>query len=436
MPAIPLLKHDITVSAYGDAAAGRPEGRFLLALGDSHYLISAKARALVLALLAAPANAEQLEADYALRSGHHLPAGQLITLALRTLPAALFVGAPDAHRAMPFTVSATLLPAGWVARLTGGLTWLFTPPLALLLLLAFAVLHALALPLAMHQVHAAGSAAEAAALAGLFLLSGLLHELGHTTACRYFKCPHGAIGFGLYFVFPAWYADVSKAWRLAPRQRAVVDLGGVYFEAVLLIFVDAFALATGNPLAFKLVWLITFAMLFTLNPVFKFDGYWLLSDLSGLHNLHQRVRQNVASRLGSIFKAPAPVFANSDTGAGAKAGRWVLSAYTLLSVGYFLYFATFLFNESQTIAATLPGQMSHARHSLGAALAQHDMLAASLALLRGLIALVWPAVVLSASLFFINKLRRALGEGVASVAVARAAARAARAARAVRSASP
>ena len=216
----------------------------------------------------------------------------------------------------------------------------------------------------------------------------------------------------------------------------MVDLGGVYFEAVLLIFVDAFALATGNPLAFKLVWLITFAMLFTLNPVFKFDGYWLLSDLSGLHNLHQRVRQNVASMLGSIFKAPAPAFANTDTGAGAKAGRWVLSAYTLLSAGYFLYFATFLFNESQTIAATLPGQMSHARHSLGAALAQHDMLAASLALLRGLIALVWPAVVLSASLFFINKLRRALGEGVASVAVARAAARAARAARAVRSASP
>ena len=436
MPAIPLLKHDITVSAYGGAAAGRPEGRFLLALGDSHYLISAKARALVLALLAAPANAEQLEADYALRSGDHLPAAQLVTLAHRTLPAALFLGAPDAHRAMPFTVSATLLPAGWVARITGGLTWLFTPPLALLLLLAFAVLHALALPLAMHQVHAAGTPAEAAALAGLFLLSGLLHELGHTTACRYFKCPHGAIGFGLYFVFPAWYADVSKAWRLAPRQRAVVDLGGVYFEAVLLIFVDAFALATGNPLAFKLVWLITFTMLFTLNPVFKFDGYWLLSDLSGLHNLHQRVRQNVASMLGSIFKAPAPAFANTDTGAGAKAGRWVLSAYTLLSAGYFLYFATFLFNESQTIAATLPGQLRHARHSLGAALAQHDTLAASLALLQGLMALVWPAVVLSASLFFINKLRRALGEGVASMAVARAAARAARAAQAVRSASP
>ena len=418
MAAIPLLKHDITVTAYNGATDGRPDDRYLLALGDSHYLISAKARALVLALLGAPASAEQLEADFAQRSGSRLPAGQLITLAHRTLPAALFMGAPDTHRAMPFTVSATLLPAAWVARITAGLTWLFSPPLALLLLLAFGLLHALTLPTAMHQVHAAWSPAEGVALVGLFLLSGLLHELGHTTACRYFKCPHGAIGFGLYFVFPAWYADVSKAWRLAPRQRAVVDLGGVYFEAVLLIFVDAFALATGSPLAFKLVWLITFAMLFTLNPVFKFDGYWLLSDLSGLHNLHQRVRQTIAGWLGSIFKQ-APE-------AGAKPRRWVLYSYTLLSTGYFLYFATFLFNEARTIAAALPDKLRGSSHSLGAAVGTQDGLAAGLALLHLLMALVWPAVVLSASLFFIDKLRRALGEGLAVVAAARAAARAAR----------
>ena len=413
MAAIPLLKNDITISAYGVAGDGRPDGRFLLALGDSHYLISAKARALVLALLGAPASAEQLEADYAQRSGSRLPAGQLITLAHRTLPAALFAGAPDAHRAMPFTVSATLLPSAWVARITGGLTWLFTPALALLLLLAFGVLHALTLPLAMHQVHAAWSSAEGAALVGLFLLSGLLHELGHTTACRYFKCPHGAIGFGLYFVFPAWYADVSKAWRLAPRQRAVVDLGGVYFEAVLLIFVDAFALATGNPLAFKLVWLITFAMLFTLNPVFKFDGYWLLSDLSGLHNLHQKLRQTLVGWLGSIFKQPAQPADNRR--------RWLLYAYTLLSTGYFLYFAMFLFNEAQTITATLPDKLRASRHSLGAALAIADWLAAGLALLHLLLALVWPAVVLSAALFFIDRLRRALVDAVGTVAAARAA---------------
>ena len=420
MAAIPLLKHDITISAYGAASDGQPDARFLLALGDSHYLVSAKARALVLALRGAPASDAQLEADYARHSGSRLPAGQLITLAHRTLPAALFVGAPDAPRAMPFTVSATLLPAAWVARITGGLTWLFTPALALLLLLVFAVLHGLALPLAMHQVHAAWSGAETAALVGLFLLSGLLHELGHTTACRYFKCPHGAIGFGLYFVFPAWYADVSKAWRLAPRQRAVVDLGGVYFEAVLLIFVDAFALATGNPLALKLVWLITFAMLFTLNPVFKFDGYWLLSDLSGLHNLHQKMRQTLSGWLGAIFKQPP--------GPAEMPRRWLLYSYTLLSAGYFLYFASFLFNEAQTIAATLPDTLRDTGHRLGAAVGLHDWLAASLALLHLAMALLWPAVILSASLFFIDKLRRALVELAAGVAAARAAARAARAA--------
>ena len=39
------------------------------------------------------------------------------------------------------------------------------------------------------------------------------------------------------YFFPVLYSDVTKAWRLAPYQRSIVDLGGLYFQAIALPFV-------------------------------------------------------------------------------------------------------------------------------------------------------------------------------------------------------
>jgi hypothetical protein len=35
-----------------------------------------------------------------------------------------------------------------------------------------------------------------------------------------------------------------------------------------------------------------FLMLHTLNPVLKYDGYWLLTDLGGTPNLHEQIRSS------------------------------------------------------------------------------------------------------------------------------------------------
>lgn len=409
MSSIPLLKEGITISPYqDDAAAASP--RFLLVLEDSYFLVSAKARALVLALLRTPNSPAQLEHDFMTESGEHLPAPQLLALAAQTLPPVLFHAAPSAVRSMPFTLSVTLLPTWLAGHIATRLAGLFAPRLAGLLLVLFAFLHMMVLPAAMHGAHLAWSRMETIELISLLLLSGLIHELGHTAACRYFQCPHGAIGFGLYFIFPAWYADVSKAWRLSRKQRAVVDLGGVYFQAILLIAIDAYALVNGSPFALKLVWLITFTMLFTLNPVFKFDGYWLLSDLSGLHNLHQQVRQSGADLLARLLGRRTL----------AKPHNLVLYAYGLLSSGYFLYFSSFLLREVQLIARTLPAALLAGTAQLSDAASAIDGWQIGVALVQLAGALLWPAVVGSACFFFLDKLRRSLLEIGASVFAARA----------------
>jgi len=407
---IPVLKMGITIVSYQGTVEGLPK-RYLLTVGDAYFLISVKARALVLALLHRPETRQELELAFATEAGSHMPAERLIALAAQTLPPVLFCDTPMPTSARPFLISWTLLSPQSAARMAAHLGWLFRPQLVIVLVAAFTVMHATVLQSAIHLVHDAWTIQETVALALLFLFSGLAHELGHIAACRYFRCPHGGIGFGLYVIFPVWYADVTHAWQLRPRQRAVVDLGGVYFQSILLIAIDAVALGSGDPLALKLVWLVTFAMLFTLNPVFKFDGYWLLSDLSGLHNLHQQVSRSVcaliARAMGKQSASRPPVQAA------------VLYAYLVLSASYFLYIGLFLGRELHMLGAALSIMPDvhwpslNPDHHAG----WRDV---TLALGHYLGMLIWPLMIVCASFFFLNRLRQGVNVIATGIRAARA----------------
>ena len=73
------------------------------------------------------------------------------------------------------------------------------------------------------------------AFLGLIVASMLFHELGHAAACRYGGGRPGAIGAGLYLMLPAFYTNVTDAYRLPRRARVRTDLGGIYFNAVFIV---------------------------------------------------------------------------------------------------------------------------------------------------------------------------------------------------------
>ena len=77
---------------------------------------------------------------------------------------------------------------------------------------------------------------------GLFLLvfavtalSAGFHEFGHAAACRYGGATPGAMGAGLYLVWPAFYTEVGDSYRLGRAGRVRVDLGGLYFNALFAV---------------------------------------------------------------------------------------------------------------------------------------------------------------------------------------------------------
>ena len=74
---------------------------------------------------------------------------------------------------------------------------------------------------------------------GFVVLATAFHELGHATACRYGGARPGALGAGIYVVWPVFDCDVTDAYRLDKRGRLRVDLGGIYFNFI-------FALACGG----------------------------------------------------------------------------------------------------------------------------------------------------------------------------------------------
>ena len=122
------------------------------------------------------------------------------------------------------------------------------------------------------------------------LFSMLLHELGHLAACHRWKCSHGPVGFGLYFSLPIFYVDVTQSWRLSRLQRAIVDVGGLYLQMLCVPLALLLYWWTGNTTYLTIILTIDMLILYNLEPFMKLDGYWLLSDLTGVPNLHARTR--------------------------------------------------------------------------------------------------------------------------------------------------
>lgn len=130
---------------------------------------------------------------------------------------------------------------------------------------------------------------------GLLASATLFHEFGHATACRYGGGKPGAIGAGVYLMFPAFYTDVTDSYRLSRRARLRVDLGGVYFNAVWIAFGGVVWRFVPYPPLLVILAFSNLTIIQQLLPVVRLDGYWVLSDLVGVPDLFARIKPALKS---------------------------------------------------------------------------------------------------------------------------------------------
>lgn len=132
---------------------------------------------------------------------------------------------------------------------------------------------------------------------GLVVLATALHEIGHATATRYGGGKPGVMGAGIYIVWPAFYTDVTDAYRLDRKGRLRTDLGGVYFNALFVLGVAGVYFVTGFEPILVLAIVQHFQIFQQLLPLLRLDGYYILSDLTGVPDLFMRIKPTLQSFL-------------------------------------------------------------------------------------------------------------------------------------------
>ena len=136
------------------------------------------------------------------------------------------------------------------------------------------------------------------------VLSGGFHEFGHAAAARYSGAEPGVMGAGLYLVWPAFYTDVTDSYRLGRAGRIRTDLGGLYFNAIVVVLTFVWWWATGWEALLLLVATQVLQMTQQLLPLLRFDGYHVLADLAGVPDLYHRIRPTLLGLLPHRWKSP------------------------------------------------------------------------------------------------------------------------------------
>lgn len=121
----------------------------------------------------------------------------------------------------------------------------------------------------------------------------IVHEFSHAYAAAARGVRVRTMGVAFMVLFPIPYCDVTGAWRLSRRERLAVDFAGVRSELVLAVFslcLWCVALpGTARDICLVVGTASVLSTLLTnLNPGMRFDGYYLMSDLTGIDNLGSR----------------------------------------------------------------------------------------------------------------------------------------------------
>lgn len=134
--------------------------------------------------------------------------------------------------------------------------------------------------------------------AGLVIIK-TFHEFGHAYFTRKFGGEVHVMGVLLMIFTPVPYMDASAAWAFRSRaQRLLVGAAGMIVEvffAAIAVFVWAnTGQGTVHTLAYNILFVASVStVLFNANPLLRFDGYYILSDLLEIPNLSQRANQHL-----------------------------------------------------------------------------------------------------------------------------------------------
>lgn len=123
------------------------------------------------------------------------------------------------------------------------------------------------------------------------------HEMGHAYACKRFGGNVPEMGAYLIMFTPCAYVDATASWSFTrKRERVFVCLAGMYVESILAALALLYWSFTEPSLLHDAAYNVIFfagviTVLFNINPLMRYDGYYICADLLEIPNLRARASQ-------------------------------------------------------------------------------------------------------------------------------------------------
>ncbi|TWT85677.1 putative peptide zinc metalloprotease protein YydH [Posidoniimonas polymericola] len=165
----------------------------------------------------------------------------------------------------------------------------------------------------------------------------VLHEFGHGLSCKHFGGECHEMGVMFLVLTPCLYCNVSDSWMLPSRwHRAAIGAAGMYVEVVLASFCTFVwwftdPASTINQICLNIMFVSSVStIMFNANPLLRYDGYYILSDLLEIPNMRQKAQSILTRKLGHLCLGIEPP---EDPFLPKRNQGW-FAAYTVASTIY------------------------------------------------------------------------------------------------------
>src|SRR5215469_2583990 len=164
----------------------------------------------------------------------------------------------------------------------------------------------------------------------------VIHEFGHGLTCKHFGGECHEMGVMLLVLTPCLYCNVSDSWMLPNKwHRAAIGAAGMYIEMVIASICTFIWWYTEpgmlNHLCLSTMFVCSVStLMFNSNPLLRYDGYYILSDLIEIPNLRQKATDILNRKMGEWCLGLEP----PDDPFLPERNQFLFAAYSIAAVIY------------------------------------------------------------------------------------------------------
>ena len=178
-----------------------------------------------------------------------------------------------------------------------------------------------------------------------------IHELGHGLTCKHFGGEVHEVGVMSLVFTPYFFVNVSDCWVMPNRMhRILVSAAGIYVELIFAAFATFFW-AVVQPgwmkdFLFNIIFIASVStIIFNANPLMRFDGYYIMTDLIEVPNLQGKSRALIQHQITKLLFGPSAKEGALSRLPLPKKRFWLFYTYAVLSwiYGYYVIYKLALF---------------------------------------------------------------------------------------------